>query len=62
MTTLARFHGMLFQASDMLPKGMQLLWNEGRPVICVPVGAPIEDAVCDEIWLHPDDYEQLKNQ
>lgn len=62
MTTLTRFGGMLFQASAMVPEGMQLLWNNGAPVYAGKLGEPIEDAVCDEIWLHPDDYNRLKQR
>lgn len=62
MTAATRLHGTMFCAAKTLPKGHQLLWNRGTPVLCVPIGAPIEDAECDEIWLHPDDYEDLMRQ
>ncbi len=62
MTTLVRIDGMFFQASDLVPEGMHLLWKNGRPVYCGRIGEPIEDADCDEIWLHPSDYERLQNR
>lgn len=60
MVQLERWHGVLFSPSELIPEGMQLLWNKGIPVVCVPLGAPIEDAECDHIQLHPADYERLK--
>jgi hypothetical protein len=59
LVQLERWHGILFSPSDLIPKGMQVLLNKGNPVVCVPLGAPIEDAECDHIQLHPDDYERL---
>lgn len=57
MTRLTKFHGVYFAAHSLVPKGKQVLLNRGTPVLCVEIGAPIEDAECDEIWLHPDDYD-----
>lgn len=60
MAQLERWHGVLFSPSQFVPKGKQLLWNCGRPVICVPIGAPIEDAEFDHVQLNPADYENLR--
>lgn len=51
--------GLKITASEMIPRGMQMLWNDGKPVVYVPVGAPIEDAECDHIQMNPFDYDRL---
>ena len=42
----------------MIPEGRQVLWQDGKVVCIVEVGAPIEDAICDHIQLNPADYEK----
>jgi len=60
MAQLERWNGLLISPSPLIPEGMQVLWKDNRPVICVPIGAPIEDAECDHIQFNPADFERLK--
>ena len=60
MVQLEKWNGLLVSPSPIVPEGKQLLWNEGAPVICVAIGAPIEDAECDHIQFSPKDFERLK--
>lgn len=62
MTQLVSFEGIFFSASALIPRGKQLLWNRGAPVLCVAIGAPIEDAECDHIQYHPDDYDIFRRR
>lgn len=60
MAQLERWNGLLVSPSVLVPVGMQVLWKDHQPVICVPIGAPIEDAECDHIMFNPADFERLK--
>jgi hypothetical protein len=46
--------------SPLLPETIWVLFNHGKPVMTVPAGAPIEDAVFDEIMVPRADYDRLR--
>lgn len=53
------FNGVIIRASDSVQPGTQALSKNETVVAVVPLGAPIEDAACDTVILHPDDYARL---
>jgi hypothetical protein len=53
------FNGLIIRASAGVKPGTQVLSTNGTVVAVVPLGAPIEDATCDTVMLHPDDYARL---
>lgn len=52
-------NGLIIRASESVQPGTQALSKNGTVVAVVPLGAPIEDAACDTVLLHSDDYERL---
>ncbi len=46
-------NGIIIRSDATVPLGMRRLFKAGRLVWSGPIGAPIEDAVCDEIRMHP---------
>jgi hypothetical protein len=55
-------YGLRIEESGLLLRGYQALRSKGRIVWTGPVGAPIEDAVCDTIIMHPDDAARLRQR
>jgi hypothetical protein len=50
--------GFGLRASRIIPKGYHVLKRRGQVVWVGPIGAPIEDADCDCIVMHPDDWDR----
>lgn len=51
---------MKMAAHEMMPTGYHALKRRGDLVWIGRLGAPIEDADCDEIVLSPADYERVR--
>ena len=48
--------------SAYMPEDKWVLKRRGRVVAIVPRGAPIEDAVFDELMVPPADYEKIRRE
>ncbi len=56
---MEEFNGLVVKPNPAVPVGTQSLLKRGRVVWTGALGAPIEDAECDEIQLNPEDYRRL---
>jgi hypothetical protein len=56
---MSSFSGLKVETSLTVPMGSIALWKNGEVVYIGKLGDPIEDAECDTVMLHPDDYARL---
>ena len=54
--------GLRVSTHDLAPDDKWVLMNKGKVVAIVPRGAPIEDAICDELVLPRSDFELVKSK
>jgi len=52
-------NGWMIIPNPEVAMGTQVLLRRGRVVWRGPLGAPIEDAVCDTIEMNPEDHARL---
>ena len=53
---ISRFSGLKIEVSPVVPEGNMALWKNGELIYIGKLGDPVEDAECDTVMLHPDDY------
>lgn len=59
MTQLTVIRRTVIEGAGLVPAGMHILWRNGQPIWCGPLGAPIEDVDFDRVTVNPADYERF---
>lgn len=59
MSEIGTFAGMRFIANPLVLPNFHVLMADGKVVWAGPIGSPIEDALCDTIVCHPDDFARI---
>lgn len=59
MAQFTILRGITIEGADLVPQGKHILWRNGQPIWCGPLGAPTEDVDYDRITVNPHDYERF---